>query len=131
MKGLIVRQGKYLLCQVRETVAVEEVRGKWELPGGHLEENETPEGALTREIEEELGVKCRLGRLKYSETIEHPGGKEKLLVYLVEEIIGNIVLSEHDRIEWVHPSDFDKYDIWTYYRKCLQILTRQSLVEPF
>lgn len=49
----LVDNGKLLLVQQRKAIAY----GLWSLPGGQLEEGETPEQALHREIQEELGVK--------------------------------------------------------------------------
>jgi len=42
-------EGRILLCRRRDN-------GKWNLPGGHVEENEAPWEAATREALEEIGV---------------------------------------------------------------------------
>ena len=45
-----------------EVVFVEHPERGWEIPGGHLEENETPEEALMRELLEETGLKGKVVR---------------------------------------------------------------------
>ncbi|MEM8770770.1 MAG: (deoxy)nucleoside triphosphate pyrophosphohydrolase [Pseudomonadota bacterium] len=52
--ALIDRDGRVLLAQRREGAAH---GGLWEFPGGKLDQGETPETALVRELDEELGVR--------------------------------------------------------------------------
>ncbi len=54
--------------------------GKWSLPKGKLEENESWEAAAIREIEEELGIKVRI--LKYANTINYSAdGIPKVVIF--------------------------------------------------
>ena len=46
-----------------------EFKGQWEFPGGKIEVGETPQQALIREIQEELTVKIKVGKL--IDTIEY------------------------------------------------------------
>lgn len=51
--ALVDRDGRILLAQRPQGKSME---GLWEFPGGKVEPNETPEAALIRELEEELGI---------------------------------------------------------------------------
>jgi len=53
VKGIVYQDGKIVLLKNE--------REEWELPGGKLELGETPEACVVREIEEELGLSCRIG----------------------------------------------------------------------
>lgn len=59
MSAIIVRNGKLLLSHR----AAEPFKDKWDLPGGFLEETESPEDGLKREIKEELGVGVEITKL--------------------------------------------------------------------
>ena len=56
---------RVLACRRREHL---EAGGRWEFPGGKLEDGEAPEAALAREITEELGVEIEVGELFDSTT---------------------------------------------------------------
>ncbi|HEX3785928.1 MAG TPA: NUDIX domain-containing protein [Pseudonocardiaceae bacterium] len=53
IKGVLLREDRVLLLRNE--------RGEWELPGGRIELDETPEDCLTREIAEETGWRVRVG----------------------------------------------------------------------
>jgi len=55
VKGILVRDGRVVLMR--------NPRDEWELPGGKLEADETPEGCVAREIAEELGLAVAVGPL--------------------------------------------------------------------
>jgi len=85
--------------------------GKWEFPGGTLEEGETPEQCLKRELLEELALITDVGDLIC--TSEHSYTPEftiKLLVYRTTIISGSFDLHAHDEIRWVKPADLFTYD---------------------
>ena len=56
-KGLCVRDGKVLLIHDYTGRSSTDARPEWELPGGGLDFGETFEEALTREVQEEMGLK--------------------------------------------------------------------------
>ena len=51
--GVIVVNGKLVLAKRKKE---DHMGGFWEFPGGKIEDGETPEAALVREIDEELGI---------------------------------------------------------------------------
>lgn len=83
LAGCVIRneEGRLLLLHRNKKDRVQ-----WELPGGKLEPNESPETAAIREIEEELGVKARV-RTKLGEAAFHEGGTEHLYVWF-DAVIG-------------------------------------------
>ena len=83
---------------------------KWEFPGGKVQENETFEEALVREIKEELNIKIRL----QDKIAEEKYNDEKIDIvlhyFLCTQEDGTIELNEHEDLAWVEKKDFDKYN---------------------
>jgi 8-oxo-dGTP diphosphatase len=67
-------------------------KGKLALPGGFVEYNETTENAITREIQEELGVKTKIKKLVgvYSEPDRDPRGHVVSVVYELQIMEGKL-----------------------------------------
>jgi 8-oxo-dGTP pyrophosphatase MutT (NUDIX family) len=86
--------------------------GTWDIVGGHIEEGETIEEALAREIEEETGWKLlRIGPLIADWEWEHRGFVRRELDYLVE-VEGDLASprleeGKHDAYAWVGSEDVD------------------------
>ena len=83
---------------------------KWEFPGGKVEQNETFKDALSREILEELNVNIEIHNKVAEERYQDEEINIVLHYYLCTLIDTNIVLSEHEVIEWVKKQDFLKYE---------------------
>ena len=83
----------------------------WEFPGGKMEEGETEEECLVREISEELSL--RIQPLQRMTPVLHPIGgapKLELIPYRCRYVGGTIQLLEHRNYHWAHPHDLPKYD---------------------
>jgi 8-oxo-dGTP diphosphatase len=87
--------------------------GNWEFPGGTLEEGETHEQCLKRELQEELAIATEVGDFLCSS--EHSYTTDwtiKLLAYRTKVISGIFNLNDHGEIRWVKPTDLANYDLF-------------------
>ena len=83
---------------------------KWEFPGGKVQENETFEEALIREIKEELNIKISLQDKLAEEKYKDEKIDIVLHYFLCTQESGTIELNEHEDLAWVEKKDFDKYN---------------------
>ena len=92
-----------------------EYKGWWEFPGGKIEQGETPQQALIREIKEELDTEIRVGELIDTIEYDYPTFHLSMDCFWAEVVAGNLVLKEAaaakgltketlDSVEWL-PAD--------------------------
>lgn len=85
---------------------------KWEFPGGKVENNETDEEALAREIKEELDLEIEILH-RLPETSKDQGWREIILVPFICNLKSfQITLTEHEQILWLTPAELSSLD-WT------------------
>ena len=71
-----------------------EFKGQWEFPGGKIEVGETPQQALIREIQEELTVKIKVGKLIDTIEYDYPKFHLNMKCFLCVIVDGDIILKE-------------------------------------
>ncbi|GAU65248.1 nucleoside-triphosphate pyrophosphohydrolase [Streptomyces sp. NBRC 110611] len=105
--GAAVCDGGRLLAARRS--APPALAGRWELPGGKVEDDETPEQALERELREELGVEAAVVERIPGEWVLRPG--YVLRVWTARLVSGEPrPLQDHDRLRWLLPGEEDQVD---------------------
>ena len=100
--AIIVKDGRVLAARRRPG---KHLGGHWEFPGGKLEDFETPERCLERELAEEFQIVSRVGPF-VGENLHNYGNKViRLLAFEVEHISGDFVLVDHDQLRWLSPDE--------------------------
>ena len=111
--AIILRGSKVLLAQRMPTGSM---ASRWEFPGGKVEEGETPEEALEREMQEEFGVAVQVKELLCTTEFFHKNTPFTLLAFHVEIEQDPSLLNAHtqfgwfdlDTIEELHLADSDR-----------------------
>jgi 8-oxo-dGTP diphosphatase len=84
---------------------------KWEFPGGKVENGETFESCIIREIEEELGLDISIIEALPPSIFQYPNAKEICLLPFICRIkTGKINLKEHKQIKWLSLSELKTLD---------------------
>jgi 8-oxo-dGTP diphosphatase len=106
--ALIDTDGRVLIARRPEGKAM---AGLWEFPGGKVEADETPEAALIRELEEELGIDTWASCLAPLSFVSHAYENFHLLMplYACRRWNGTPVAREHSELKWAAVRDLASY----------------------
>jgi len=95
---------------VAQRSAVMRLPLKWEFPGGKIEEGETAEECLIREIEEELGVRVEVTDVMPSSVYNDGGQSIRLFPFLCKIVAGELILHEHAAYVWLPANELTVLD---------------------
>lgn len=105
--GMIGKDGRYLITQRRPTATLPLL---WEFPGGKVEEGETDEDALLRELQEEMEIQVVIKERVIHVEHSYADYDVDFRVYRCELLSGDVKhLRVHDH-RWVLPSELDRYE---------------------
>lgn len=108
--AVILHEGK-ILCALKGNHKYEYLSNKYEFPGGKVEQNETPEQAIAREIYEELNLDIKVKKHLITVSHEYPNFKIELITFLCETTTTNkLIIQEHKNIEWLNSSELLSLD---------------------
>ena len=87
-----------------------EFKGGWEFPGGKIEEGETPQEALVREIREELDTVIKVRELIHTVEYDYPDFHLSMDCFLCSIVSGTPVLKEAEDARWLTKEELDDVD---------------------
>lgn len=103
----MVNDGMLLIAKRKSTGRLPNL---WELPGGKIEPDETPQECLQREIKEEFDIDISVGEYLGSNTHTYDFGTIELIAYRTQWETGDLTLKDHDEIRWVFTHELEQFD---------------------
>ena len=88
--------------------------GKWNGLGGKLENGESPEECVIREVKEESGLEIKNPKLKGILTFPAFDGNEDwyVFVFIAEEFKGELIDSPEGKLEWIDDDKLTQLNLW-------------------
>ena len=105
--GVIEKDGKILIAKRK---AGKCIGANWEFPGGKLEEGETLEECLKRELKEELDIEVEVKDYIASSFFSCNDLEIELIAYRVKYLSGELKLVDHEEVKWISPDELSKYE---------------------
>ena len=107
--ALIENDNKVLLA--RRSTGDINVVGKWEFPGGKVEQDENEFDAIEREIKEEFELTIKAKEFLINNVCEYPTKVVDLRLYKCDYVSGEFNLHDHSEYKWVGKEELLEYDL--------------------
>lgn len=108
--GVIKDNEGLTLAVQRGESSKEYISKKWEFPGGKIEEGESREDALFRELSEELKIETTIGDLVMTVDHTYPDFRLIMHAFHCEILSGELTLTEHLDQKWLRGSELKDLD---------------------
>jgi len=107
--GVIEYNGK-ILCMQRDKGKFEYVSYKWEFPGGKIEEGETKEQALARELREEMEMEVDVNEHFTDVYYDYPDFTMNMYCFKCTAHSDKFVLNVHHDFKWLEKENLKTID---------------------
>ena len=105
--GILIKGAKVFIAKRKAHAGL---AGKWEFPGGKVEQGETPEACLKRELGEELDIHATVGEYMGESIHQYDFGTVRILFYRAFWDGKPIVSKDHQEVQWVPFNELNRYD---------------------
>ncbi len=122
--GIIKMGSQVLVCQRKKNARY---GLQWEFPGGKLENGESLEQCLQRELREELSIEATVGAEFHHQSWTYPdAGSFEVSYYLVPSYSGFIKNNVFEHIRWIPMSEIGMLDMLEGNKEVVALLAKQS-----
>lgn len=118
--AIIINNNKILLTQR----GYGQYKDKWEFPGGKIEENETKEETIIREIKEELDASIKVEKFLTKVEYDYTSFYLKMNVFIASLTSSHLLFKEHESYKWIDISKLNNLD-------ALDLLPADRLIIPY
>lgn len=124
--AIVARNGCVLACQRNRK---SKFALKWEFPGGKVQSGETPQAALARELEEELGVRAEIGVEIFRTEHKYPQMREGIELIFFGAHLGSAEVENRifEKIDWVEPEKLKQLDFLEADRDLIRKLASKEI----
>ena len=102
-----------------------EYKGGWEFPGGKIEQNESPEDAIVREIKEELDTEIIPLEMFHTVEYDYPNFHLSMDCFYAVVKQGDLVLKEAEDAKWLTADTLDSVDWLPADKGLIEIIRRK------
>lgn len=106
----IIKNGQKILCAQRGPAKLDYIGYKWEFPGGKVEDGESLEHAIQREIQEELKLEVTAKKLYITVSHQYPDFHITMHAFICDSDSLDITLTEHHATKWLLPNELKSLD---------------------
>lgn len=106
--GVAVRDGKAFVARRLQGGSM---GGRWEFPGGKVEEGESETAAVAREFDEEFGLRVSVGERLGESTFQNSGKRYELAAFRVAFVGEPSCLREHAEVAWLGAGELQDLDL--------------------
>ena len=104
--AILINNDKVLIAQRADN---DPLAGYWEFPGGKIDQGESPEESLIREMQEEFCIDVEVGEFFGSSNFQYDKGTIRLLAFMCRWNEGEMRSTVHQDYTWVGINELDQY----------------------
>jgi 8-oxo-dGTP diphosphatase len=123
--AILIIDGRILIAKRRLGDRLAE---KWEFPGGKIEQGETPEQCLGREMQEEFQIQVSIGKFLGESIYHYDHGSIRLIAYRTYWEKGELIPKAHEEYQWVSKDQLKDYDFAPADIPFVEMLRKEKLI---